>query len=232
VIRRAAYPLWMIAAVAFAVARHDPAWCAAAGGGALGIRFARARGWRTAASGRLALANLVTTMRLGVVVAMPSLGSTMSRVALAGVVVALLLVDGLDGYLARSRGEASEFGAAYDMETDALAIMLLSLLLYHKGLAGGWVLAAGLWRYAYAAAVAMWPALGDCPPSPIYRWIFTALMVSLAVAFLPLGSAAGAAAAVGTGLVSFSFLHSIFRSRAVTGAARPSGSRASSDHRM
>lgn len=233
-IRRAAYPLWMIGAVGLAVARGDAAWCAAAGVLALGASFVRARGWRTDA-GRVAFANLITTARLAIVVALPLLPPATSRVALALLAVALLAIDGLDGYVARSRGEASAFGAEYDMETDALSVMVLALLLLREGVAGAWVLVAGLWRYAYAAAVAAWPPLGDCPPSPIYRWIFTTLMVSLAVAFLPLGRASWAAAALGTGLVSFSFLHSMVRSRAlggrVTEAARPSGRRASSDRK-
>jgi phosphatidylglycerophosphate synthase len=207
----------MVVAVAVAVVRHQAAWCAAAGALALGTRFAHARGWRTSA-GRVAVANLVTTSRLGIVVALPRFASMMSRVSLALLVVALLVVDGLDGYLARSRGEASAFGAAYDMETDALSVMVLALLLREEGIAGSWVLAAGLWRFVYAIGVAVWPALGDSPPSPIYRWIFTALMVSLAIAFLPLGPVAWAAAALGTILVSFSFLHAIVHSRALNRA--------------
>lgn len=236
---RLVYPVGMLAAVALSVACGDARVCAAAGGIALAARFLRARGWRTQPpdAGRLAVANLVTTARLLVVVSLPLLFGSLPRAALAGIVVVVLVVDGVDGYIARARGEASAFGADYDMETDALCVMLLALLLRQGGV-GPWVLVAGLWRYAFAAAVAVVPALGDCPPSPIYRWIFTILMLAFAVAFLPLGPLGSAAAAVGTALVSFSFVHSIARSRAfagrlggVTSAARPGGTTSSTDRR-
>ena len=229
-IARVAYPAWMLLAVAPSLALGEPRICAAAGALGLGQRFARARGWRTA-SGKVASANLVTTARLAVVVALPALAAHAPRAATGFVVFALLCADGLDGYLARTRGEASRFGADYDMETDALCVMVVALLLHRGGL-GAWVLVAGLWRYGFAAAEALVPALGDCPPSPIYRWIFTALMIALALAWLPIGPLAAAAAAAGTALVSFSFLHSIARSRAfagVTGAARRAGTPSSSD---
>jgi len=237
VITRLLYPAFVLAAVALSVACGDALACAAAGGGALALRFVRARGWRSPRPGGkgLALANLVTTARLLVVVSLPLLFATLPRAALAGVVVLVLVVDGVDGYLARSRGEVSAFGAEYDMETDALCVMVLSLLLLQSGV-GPWVLVAGLWRYVFAAAVVVAPALGDCPPSPIYRWIFTTLMLAFAVALLPLGRLAPAAAALGTVLVSFSFVHSIVRSRAfagrlggVTSAARPGGTPSSTD---
>ena len=65
--------------------------------------------------------------------------------ALATVVAVL---DGIDGWLARRTGMASDFGARFDMETDAALIMVLALLAWQFGKAGVWVLASGLLRYA------------------------------------------------------------------------------------
>jgi hypothetical protein len=76
------------------------------------------------------------------------------------------------------------------------------------------VLVAGLWRYVFAVAVAIVPALGDAPPSRLYRSVFGILMIMLAGAFLPWPKLSRVSAAVGTSLVSLSFLHSIARSRA------------------
>ena len=45
--------------------------------------------------------------------------------------------------------EASSFGARFDMETDALLILVLAALVWQHGKAGPWILAAGLMRYAF-----------------------------------------------------------------------------------
>jgi phosphatidylglycerophosphate synthase len=211
------YPAWMLALVGVAIARGEPAWCALAGAIGLGLRFVEARGWRSAKGG-LSLANLLTLVRLAVVVALPALASSVPRSAVALVVVGLLTLDGIDGCVARSRGEASAFGASFDMETDALGVMILSLVLWREGGVGPWILVAGLWRYVFAFVVGFAPGLGDSPKSPIYRWLFCVLMIGLTGAFLPWPSIARASAALGTGAVSFSFLHALARSRRVRGA--------------
>jgi phosphatidylglycerophosphate synthase len=214
VIRGLVYPVWMLVFVGVALARGEVVWCVAAGVLALGLRFAAARAWRTA-SGRLALANLLTLFRLGLVASLPWCAASFARPLFALLVVAMLVLDGVDGLVARTRGEESPFGALFDMETDALTVMVLCLLLHAGGVVGPWVLVAGLLRYAYAVAITLHPALGDCPRSPIYRWIFCVLMVALAGAFLPWPQAARAFAAFGTLSVSLSFTHSLVRSRAV-----------------
>ncbi|MEO8466172.1 MAG: CDP-alcohol phosphatidyltransferase family protein [Gammaproteobacteria bacterium] len=70
-------------------------------------------------------------------------------VTIAVIVVAL---DGVDGWFARNRNEASAFGARFDMETDALLILVLAALAWQFGKAGVWILAAGLLRYAFVLA--------------------------------------------------------------------------------
>jgi phosphatidylglycerophosphate synthase len=75
----------------------------------------------------------------------------------AGTVVAVL--DGVDGQLARRRGEASEFGARFDMETDALLVLALAALAWRWDRAGAWVLLSGLLRYAFVVAGLLAPWL-------------------------------------------------------------------------
>ena len=72
--------------------------------------------------------------------------------------VSCLILDGVDGAVARRRGEASAFGARFDMETDAALLMSLSLAVPLLGIAGWWVLAIGLMRYGYVAASWIGPA--------------------------------------------------------------------------
>jgi len=213
VLRELAYPAWMLACIAIALWQHDVAWCAAGGLAGLGVRLAAARGSWTP-SGALGLANQLTLFRLAVVAALTWLFGALPWFGFVALLIALLILDGVDGWVARSRGEASAFGAALDMETDALCIMVLGILLWSHRLVGAWVLVAGLWRYAFACAVALVPSLGEAPRTRFYRVVFVLLMICLAGAFVPWASFANIAAAVGTALVSISFIHSLARSSA------------------
>lgn len=223
-IKRIGYPLWMLLFVGVAVVRREVVWCVLAGAVGLGAQVIARRAWRTA-TGHVALANLLTLVRLGLVVALPALFSSMPPALFTPLLLMLLALDGVDGWLARTRGESSAFGATLDMETDALGVMVLSLLLWRELDVGPWVLAAGLWRYVYAAAISLVPSLGECPRSPLYRWLFVLTMLSLSSAFLPWVPLPRPLAALGTLVVSVSFLHSIVRSRAfnrdIIESARP-----------
>jgi len=77
-----------------------------------------------------------------------------SSVAAAAIVFggAATILDGVDGWLARRTGMASEFGARFDMEVDSALILALAVLAWEHDKAGAWVLAAGLLRYAFVAA--------------------------------------------------------------------------------
>ena len=210
---RVVYSVAILVAVAVAIARGEPTLCSLVGALGLGVEAFRARAWRTA-RGTLAVANLVTLVRLGIVVALGWLFGVVPRALFVAIVLSLLVLDAIDGYLARSRGETSAFGASLDMETDALTVMVLTLLLHARVAIGPWVLVAGLWRYVLALLVALVPALGDTPPSRLYRTIFGILMITLAGSFVPWPPFARVSAAIGTALVSFSFLLSFARSRA------------------
>jgi phosphatidylglycerophosphate synthase len=83
-------------------------------------------------------------------------------------VAAGLLTDGADGWLARHRGTASEFGSRFDMETDALFMLTLSLLVHALGEIGGWVLLSGLLRYLFVGAGLLWSPL-TAPLLPSFR---------------------------------------------------------------
>ncbi len=77
-----------------------------------------------------------------------------------------LVVDGLDGHAARKQGMTSGFGGRFDMEVDALQILLLCIVALALGKAGPWVLIGGALRYAYEVAGVFWSALQrPLPPS-------------------------------------------------------------------
>ena len=92
----------------------------------------------------------------------PALRTTVT-VAAAGVA---LVLDGLDGRVARRTGTVSALGARFDMEVDALLILVLSVQV--ALIAGAWVLAIGAARYLLLAAGRTWPWLAR--PSPPRFW--------------------------------------------------------------
>jgi phosphatidylglycerophosphate synthase len=97
------------------------------------------------------------------------------------------VLDGLDGWLARRTGMASEFGARFDMETDAALILVLSILVWQHGKAGAWVLLSGLMRYAFVAAGWLLPWLAR-PLQSTRRGKTVAVgqLVGLSVALAPM----------------------------------------------
>jgi phosphatidylglycerophosphate synthase len=107
-------------------------------------------------------ADLVTLTRAGLVGGVTALvadrlwtGS--SPVAALVVIAAVALVlDAVDGQVARRTVTASALGARFDMEVDAFLVLVLSVQV--AVLVGPWVLAIGAMRYAFVAAswVAPW----------------------------------------------------------------------------
>ena len=206
----------------------------------LALRYAAYPSRAAGATGSL-LANALTASRLLLV-----LGVLVWHWAAAGaaepawLVILLLLLaevtDYLDGRAARralraagsaalpgSGGDAS-FGATFDMEVDAYVTGALALqaVLYHD--APLWLLAAGLWRYAYAVWEAgltrRWRRAGRILPCDVtlpgwFRWqakticvLSVMLLIALSLPGLDPGLITALSAAVVT-LLSYSFVTSV-----------------------
>lgn len=119
-----------------------------------------------------------------------------------------LMLDGIDGRLARRLGQASAFGARFDMETDAATLLGLSLLVWLCGQAGPWVLASGLMRYIFVLGSWVWPVLAaPLPPRKRRQAICVvqtaALILAVAPPISPVWAASLCLAAVA--LLSYSF---------------------------
>jgi phosphatidylglycerophosphate synthase len=136
-------------------------------------------------------ANWVTTLRavlVALVAALVGEPRTVNVAALAvgGAVLASML-DGVDGWVARRSGTASEFGARYDMETDALLILVLSVLAWQHRQAGWWILLAGMMRYGFIAAGYAWSWMNtSLPPSTRRKTVCVLQIVGLAVVVSPM----------------------------------------------
>jgi len=156
---------------------------------------------------RFGAANIVTTVRAAGVCALAGLLITTPGLWRDGWIVAVLaisvtLLDALDGWLARRSGLQSPFGARFDMEADALAILVLSALVAHSGKVGLWVLLLGAGRYLFAAAGLVWPALtADLPPSARRRVVCALLQFALAASLTPIVDPASATLAAAATLV-------------------------------
>ena len=139
---------------------------------------------------RFGPANQITTLRAMLVALVAALVGEPRVPAIATAAVAaslaVTLLDGVDGWLARRHEIASPFGARFDMEVDALLILALSVLAWRHGKAGTWVLASGLMRYLFVAAGAMAPWLrGSLEPSRRRQAICVLQIASLAIVMLP-----------------------------------------------
>jgi len=144
---------------------------------AIAVNVALARGLaRTGAVG-LGPADRVTLARATLACAVAALTAhswvhpSPVRPLVALSVVALVL-DAVDGRVARRTGTVSALGARFDGEVDAFLILVLSA--YVMRLAGAWVLAIGGARYAFLAAGWLAPWLRASLPPRYWRKVVAA----------------------------------------------------------
>jgi phosphatidylglycerophosphate synthase len=136
------------------------------------------------------LANQVTLLRAGLVCliggALLAGGSLSLGWSLAALVAAALSLDAVDGWLARRYGLASAFGARFDLEIDALLILILAVLAWQTGRVGAWVLAIGLLRYGFVLAGWLVPWLRrPLPPSRRRQAVCVQQGLTLLLCLLP-----------------------------------------------
>ncbi|MFH5773799.1 CDP-alcohol phosphatidyltransferase family protein [Paracoccus sp. NGMCC 1.201697] len=108
---------------------------------------------------RFGACNAVTLWRAALVLSLLGalLAGQLAGLVLAALATVSLLLDGVDGWLARRSGLVSEFGARFDMEVDAAFGLVLSLHALAGGAPGPEVLLLGLPRYAFLLGGLLWP---------------------------------------------------------------------------
>ncbi|QXJ20603.1 CDP-alcohol phosphatidyltransferase family protein [Actinomadura graeca] len=147
---------------------------------------------------------------------------------LVGIAAAALVLDGVDGRVARRTGTVSELGARFDMEVDAFLILVLSAQVAAS--AGAWVLAIGAMRYVFAAAAWAAPWLrASLPPSLARKAVAVVQGVVLVVAAAGVVPHARLLVAAALGLLTWSFGRDVLwlaaRRRALAGAGMGPGTR-------
>lgn len=128
--------------------------------------------------------------------------------AVAAMSALALILDFVDGWLARRIGPRSDFGARFDMESDAMLLMILSVLALVLGKVGLWVLLVGLLRYVFVAASYAWTWLDRPLPASTRRKVVCVIQgVCLTLVVTPAvqGTTASAIAAVALVSLVWSF---------------------------
>ncbi len=191
------------------LATRQPALFAAGSLVALGaVTWSWRRRWTP--GGALGWANTLTWLRILATATMLALPMAPWSVALLA--LAIFLLDGVDGWLARKLNTASEFGAALDKECDAFFVLAVCVLLWFQGGAGLWVCVAGLWRYIYGLVVAISPGKRTAPRSNWGRYSYSTACVCLLLALVPDTGAAPYLAGFANVVISLSFLRSFYYS--------------------
>jgi phosphatidylglycerophosphate synthase len=164
---------------------------------------AHAPQWRFGAANGITLLRLAFVALLAAGVGEPALQTPMLAWCAVALATVTALLDAADGPIARRRSQASDFGARFDMETDALLIAVLSVLVLALDKTGAWVLAAGAMRYAFVLAASAWPWLAaPLPPSARRKTVCVVQIVTLIVCLGPIVTRGWASAIAGAGLVA------------------------------
>jgi phosphatidylglycerophosphate synthase len=178
-------------------------------GVALNVAVAYGLAWAGAAA--LTVADLVTLTRATLACGVAALvaDSFLQRpavTALVALAAVALVLDAVDGWLARRTRTVSVFGARFDGEVDAFLILVLSV--YVARSLAWWVLALGAARYLFAAAGWVVPWLRRQLPPRYWRKVVTAtlgIVLTCAVADVLPRSLTYAALAVALVMMAESF---------------------------
>jgi phosphatidylglycerophosphate synthase len=158
-------------------------------------------------------ANQITAVRAVLVAVLAVMAGRPATSAAGWEVVVIsavaLLLDGVDGWVARRTGTSSAFGMRFDTETDAALIMVLAVVAWRYDKAGSWILAAGLLRYVFVAAGSAWAWMGrPLVPTLRGRLICIVQIAALITAIAPIVPRPFSAGVAAIGLVAlcYSFL--------------------------
>ncbi len=99
------------------------------------------------------VANIITTIRLLLILTMAFGFNLATHDLLYLPILIIPLLDLLDGWIARKRNEVSHFGMLYDMEVDALFVLVASLLIFEKHPLLWIVLIPAYLRYIYKVSI-------------------------------------------------------------------------------
>jgi phosphatidylglycerophosphate synthase len=167
----------LLAALAGTVGLGVAGWIAGVGFG-VAVCVALTQGLHRSGAAALGPADWVTLARatlVGGVAALTadSFGRSAPVTVVVGLTIVALVLDGVDGKVARSTGTVSALGARFDMEVDSVLVLVLSV--YVAGPVGSWVLVIGAMRYAFVAATWVLPWMRGTLPPRYWRKVVAAV---------------------------------------------------------
>ena len=99
-------------------------------------------------------ANWITLFRLVIILFSISYWDKLSDLVLFGFFGVVIILDGVDGYIARKFNQISKQGEYLDMEIDAVFVFLLSYMHFSHEKLNAWILIPGGLRYLYGILLA------------------------------------------------------------------------------
>ena len=152
------------------------------------------------------LANTITALRLLLISITALFYSEIPNIIIVCIGLIILLADGLDGKIARIRGEVSPFGEYFDKEIDAFFLHVWVIMAVMKSILWPWTVLLGLLRYLFIIYLFI---LGEREKKErrfkFGRYIFVYVICSLLLVFLPLPFLYKPAVIIATILLLFSF---------------------------
>jgi phosphatidylglycerophosphate synthase len=135
-------------------------------------------GLRRTGAGEVGPAGRVTLTRATLVGGVAALTADSFRrhapvTVLVTLAVVALVLDAVDGQVARRTGTATALGARFDMEVDAFLILVLSV--YVTRSIGGWTLTIGAMRYGFVVASWVLPWMRGALPPRQWRKVVAAV---------------------------------------------------------
>ena len=94
-------------------------------------------------------ANWITAGRLLILMVMMAVWPQIQHVYLVVGLIVIVLLDRVDGHVARRYKQESSWGRACDVEVDSLYVLFCCIYLYLNQIAPVWIVIPGLMRYSY-----------------------------------------------------------------------------------
>ena len=115
------------------------------------------------------LSRAMLVLSVGALVPQPEILLDAGYWWIIGIMTVAMVLDGVDGRIARRTGTATAFGARFDMELDSFLMLVLAALVWRSGRVGPWVVLLGLPQYLFVAAGWLWPRLRAPLPERVRR---------------------------------------------------------------
>ena len=129
--------------------------------------------------------NWISLSRLIVILITVSFHKSLSDITLLIIFGSVILLDGLDGSIARRFNQTSKAGEYMDMEIDALFVFLLSSIHYEVQKLPIWIIIPGSMRYVYGLLFFWMPEPQKSKPGKRIRsFIAAVFFISLLFPFL------------------------------------------------